>query len=273
MHTQSGAVTFAACRQLFRYHPLAVNQPPAGAGGLATMVVRDRTAGFFVLTRPEENRFILRSWHERDGVEEEIRRGRPVPDLARQVIATCLPVPRHGSLFGWIACRQVTALLAVRSAPPSSHGSSPGDASAPARLAGPEVRVLPLEGTTKQWHWPPFTVSPLDDWRLWEYIEWREIVDVMPLLGARPGRAFWVPAPDGRPTGHVVLTENVRTDAFWLPEGVYCDHWTLREGIEAPPADSLIASPRAVDLSQGGLWLSSRCVYVIRALRTRPAPR
>jgi hypothetical protein len=271
MHTQSGAATFAACQQLFRYHPLAVSPSPAGpggsgaSGGLESMVIRHRIAGFFVLDRLREDLFMLRSWDPRDGVEEEIRPGRPVRDLARQVVVACLPVPRHGAVLGWVTCRQVTALLTVHSAPPAgvprqggpggpSGSATPGGSTGPGRVPGPEVRVLPLDGTTKEWHWPPFTVSPLDDWRLWEYVEWRELVDVLPLLGAEPGRAFWIPAADGRRTGHVVLPDNIRAEAFWLPEGVYCDHWALREGIGPPSAEGLIASPDAVDLSRGGLW-------------------
>lgn len=258
MPTQSGAATFAACQQLFRYHTLAVTPPPSGPGEIPpgaprSMVLRHRTAGFFVLTKVRESLFFLRSWSDRDGIEEEIRPGRPVPDMIRRTIMSCLPVPRHGALLGWVTCRQVTALLTVHSAPPRSVPARAG-AGASVRVSGPEVRVLPLEGTTKEWHWPPFTVSPLDDWRLWEYVEWRELVDVMPLLRAEPGRAFWIPAPDGRRTGHVVLRDNIRTGTFWLPAGVYCDHWTLREGIDPPPAGQLLCSPGAVDLSRGGLW-------------------
>lgn len=290
MHTQSGAAVFAACRQLFRCHPLAVTQPPAGSGGLAAMVLRHRTAGFFVLTRPKDDLFVLRAWQDRDGAgrtEQEIRHGKPVTDLVRQVIMGCLPVPRHGSLLGWVTSHQVTALLAVRSQPPcmdemtaqDTLGSLKGSVAVPAsrpagseghpagtargagsgrgpvrRPAGPEVRVLPLEGTTKDWHWPPFTVNPLDDWRFWEHVEWGELVDVMPLVSAVPGRALWVPSPDGRPTGHLVLTDNIRIDEYWIPKGVYCDHWILREGREPPPAEDLLASPGAVDLATSGLW-------------------
>ena len=261
MHTQSGAATFAACQQLFRYHPLAVTPAPAGTGdlrpagtgALPSMVLRHRTAGFFVLTKVRESHFILRAWHARDGVEEEIQPGKPVPDKVRQVVVACLPVPRHGALLGWVTCRQVTALMTVHSAPPQDVPPRGGNGRL-CRVSGPELRVLPLEGTCKEWHWPPFTVSPLDDWRLWEYVEWHELIDVMPLLRAEAGRAFWIPAPDGRRTGHVVLKSNIRTDAFWLPAGVYSDHWALREGIDPPPAGSLIASPGAVDLSRGGLW-------------------
>lgn len=253
-HTQAGAATFTVCKQLFRYHPLAVT-PPAGPVDFGTMVLRHRTAGFFVLARPREDLFVLRSWHGRDGVEEEIKPGQPVPDPVRKVVVGSLPVPRHGALLGWVTCRQVTALLTVHSAPPAGGAGGVRGPGGPARVSGPEMRVLPLLGTTREWHWPPFTVSPLDDWRLWEYVEWQELIDVRPLLlGSECGRAFWAPAADGRRAGHVVVTGNIRADAFWLPAGVYCDHWALREGIEPPPAEALIASPGAVDLSRGGLW-------------------
>ena len=35
----------------------------------------------------------------------------------------------------------------------------------------------------------------------------------------------------------------------WLPAGVYMDHWTLREGIQAPPVGCLLALPDVVDLA------------------------
>ena len=37
---------------------------------------------------------------------------------------------------------------------------------------------MPMAGTTELLHWPPFTASPLADGRLWEYIDWGEIVDI-----------------------------------------------------------------------------------------------
>ena len=244
MHTQSGAASFAACLRLFRFHPLAV-VPPAPGGVGRSMVLRHRTGGFFVLSQRREDAFALRPWHGGDGISEEIRPGESVPDVVGQVLAGGMPVPRHGALLGWVMTRQVTALLAAHGAPPA-----PGADTAPV----PEIRVLPLDGTSARWHWPPFTVSPLDDFRLWEYVEWGEIVDIAPLLTRAAGRAFWVPAGPGRRTGHVVVRDNLRTGAFWLPAGTYADHWAMREGIEPPPAGELLARPGAVDLARGNAW-------------------
>lgn len=239
MHTQSGAASFAACLQLFRFHPLAVT-PPGPDGGDGSMVLRHRKLGYFVLTAEGDDAFILRSWDSRDGVEETIRPRQSVPDLVCDVIARCLPVPRHGALLGWITGKQVSALLPVHSVP--GHAK------------GPDMRVLPIEESIGEWHWPPFTLDPLGEWRLWEYVDWNELVDVLPLMAENPGRAFWAPSPDGRRTGHIIVTENLRAEKFWLSAGVYADHWTLREGMGAPAAAELLARREVVDLSSAELW-------------------
>jgi hypothetical protein len=46
-----------------------------------------------------------------------------------------------------------------------------------------------------------------------------------------------------------VVLANLPADEYWLPSGVYLDHWTLREGIEAPPPGQLLTLPGAVDLA------------------------
>jgi len=71
-------------------------------------------------------------------------------------------------------------------------------------------------------------------------------------LAARgAGRALWVPAPDRRSARHgcVVITDNLVAEEYWLPAGVYVDHWTLREGLQAPPARELLALPGVTDLA------------------------
>ena len=62
-------------------------------------------------------------------------------------------------------------MLAVHCRPPE-----PWDEPVPV----PEIRVMPMAGTSELLHWPPFTASPLDDGRLWEYVQWGEIVDLVP---------------------------------------------------------------------------------------------
>jgi hypothetical protein len=246
VHARPGATLFTACRQLFDCYPLAVTPSGAG-GGNGSMVLLNRAAGpasFFVLTQARDDLFVLRSWNRRDGVHQEIRPEEPAPGRTGQAITTSMPVPHDGALLGWVTGRQVTALLTVHSRAPQTWDD-------PAQA--PEIQVLPMAGTSDPLHWPPFTVSPLDDARLWEYARRGQIVDIAPLVTRRPGQAFWVPSPERRSTRHeigcIVVTGNLPAHGYWLPAGVYLDHWTLREGIPAPPAGRLLTLPAVVDLA------------------------
>ena len=244
IHAPSGTTSFEACLRLFEKYPLAVTRHP-GDGGSLSMVLLNRTAGpadFFVLTQAREDLFVIRSWRRHDGVDQPIRPGEPVFGAIRQLITASMPVPRDGALLGWVTDSQVTAILAVHCRPPE-----PWDDPVP----DPEIRVLPMAGTSELLHWPLFSTSPLDEARLWEYIQWGEIVDLGSLVTRRAGCVFWVPAPDrcGARYGCFVVMANLPAEEFWLPAGVYLDHWTLREGIEAPPAGQLLTLPGVVDLA------------------------
>jgi hypothetical protein len=247
IHAPSDTTSFEACLRLFERYPLAVTLDPAGSGSLS-MILLNRAAGttrFFVLTQARDDLFVVRSWNRHDGVNQEIRPGEPVSAPLRQVITGSMPVPHDGALLGWVTDSQVTALLTVNCRPPDTW-----DGSGPLTPA-PEIRVMPMAGTWELLHWPPFAASPLEDGRLWEYVDWHEIVDIGPLVIQSPGCVFWVPSPDrsGVRHGYIVVMGNLPTDEYWLPAGVYTDHWTLREGIEPPPAGQLLALPGAVDLA------------------------
>jgi hypothetical protein len=242
---RSGTVSSAACSRLFRRYPLAVRLHFA-YDGFRSMVLMNRTAGpagFFVLTQSRDGVFVIRSWNRDDGVNQEIRPGEPVSGAIHQMITGSMPVPYDGALLGWVTGSQVTAMLAVHSRQPETR-----DAEVPV----PEIRVMPMTGTSEPLHWPPFSTSPLSDGRLWEYIERGGIVDIGPLLTQSTGSAFWVPSPDKRGTRHgcVVVRDNLPAGGYWLPAGVYVDHWTLREGLQAPPAECLLTLPGVVDLAR-----------------------
>jgi hypothetical protein len=244
IHAPSGTTSFEACLRLFEKYPLAVTRHPADGGSLS-MVLLNRAAGpagFFVLTQAREDLFVIRSWHRHDGVDQPIRPGEPVFGAIRQLITASMPVPRDGALLGWVTDSQVTAILAAHCRPPE-----PWDDPVPV----PEIRVLPMAGTSELLHWPLFAASPLHEARLWEYVEWGELVDLGPLVTRSAGCVFWVPAPDRRSARHgcFVVLANLAAEEYWLPAGVYLDHWTLREGIEAPPPGQLLALPGAVDLA------------------------
>jgi hypothetical protein len=224
------------------------------------MVLMNRTAGapaFFVITQTGDNLFVIRSWNRRDGVDQGIWSGEPVSAAIGQLVADGIPVPRDGALLGWLTDSQVTALLTVYCRPPE-----PWDGP----VSGPGIQVMPLAGTSNLLHWPPFAASPLDG-RLWDYVERGQIVNIAPLLTHSGGRAFWVPSPDTPGPRHdnprhdnprlhhgcIVVTGNLSAEEYWLPAGVYLDHWTLREGIPAPPVGQLLIRPDVVELTRE-LW-------------------
>ena len=267
IHAVPGAATLIACSRLFRRYPLAVT-PRSADGGPRSMVLMNRTArapAFFVITQTGDNLFVIRSWDRRDGVDQGIWSGEPVSAAVGQLVAGGIPVPRDGALLGWLTGSQVTALLAVHCRPPE-----PWDDLVP----GPGIQVMPLAGTRDLLHWPPFAASPLDG-RLWDYVERGQIVDIAPLLTHGGGRAFWVPSPDTPGPGHqdpgyddprhetpddprhdkgcIVVTGNLSAEEYWLPAGVYLDHWTLREGIPALPVGQLLIRPDVVELTRE-LW-------------------
>jgi hypothetical protein len=255
VHALSGAASFAACLRLFRSYPLALNPSYPGdpgpasarhaAGWRGSIVLRHRgfdEPGFYVLSQHPAEHFTLQPWRAGDGECQEIRPGTPVPVVSHRIITEGMPVPREGALLGWVTDRQVTALLTVRHGRPGGQGG-PGV---------PDVRVLAMVGS-EPFRWPSFATSPLDDGRLWEYVERGELVDLAPVLD-RAESAYWVPSqhPDRARRGHgcAVLDRNFESHEYWVPAGVYMDHWMLREGVPTPPASHLLTLPGATHLSR-----------------------
>jgi hypothetical protein len=273
VHALSGAASFAACLRLFRSYPLALNASCPGdpgpasarhaAGGRGSIVLRHRgfdDPGFYVLAQHPAEHFTLRPWHAGDGACRvgdgagragndchEIRPGTPVPVVSHRIITEGMPVPRDGALLGWVSDRQVTALLTVHHERRDACGAGPA-----ARTRVPEVRVLAMVGSEPM-RWPPFAASPLDDGRLWEYLERGELVDLASALQRADG-AYWVPSqhPDRARRGHgcAVLGRSIEGFEFWVPAGVYMDHWMLREGVPTPPASHLVTLPGTTRLSR-----------------------
>ncbi len=246
-HAQSGDAVFPACLRLFRNYPMAVRRHYA-EHRYGSMVLMSRDGGtprFYVLIMEWDDLFVLRHWDRRDGARVEIRPRAPVADEVRQVLETSIPVPRDGALLGWVSGYQVLAVLAAYGRLPEPWDDA---------TAGPGVLVMPLVGSQPA-EWPSLTASPLDDGRLWADIARGRLTDLGPLVARCPGCVFLVPgggeAGPRWPGSRVVVTERLSTAEFWLPAGVYADHWTLREGTPVMTARRLLALPGVVDLAGG----------------------
>ena len=248
VHARSGDAAFAMCLRLFRHYPMAVRRHYA-EHRYGSMVLMNRDAGtarFFVLIMEWDDLFVLRHWDRRDGPRVEIGRREPVSPEAGRLIEASVPVPRDGALLGWMSGYQVQAILAA-------HGRLPepwDDAS-----AEPGVLVMPRVGSAPA-EWPSLAASPLDGGGLWRQVESGRLIDIGPLVTRQPGCVYLVPGGEGaagprRAGTRVVVTERLSTEEFWLPAGVYADHWTLREGMPVMTASQLLALPGVVDLAGG----------------------
>ena len=239
------AAPFTRCEQLFSCYPLAAAPHIDGRGSrsMILMARAEEEAKFFILTETDRA-FHIRPWNCGPDAVQEIAPGEPVAGVFARVIACGMPVPQGRAVLGWAPDRQVTAILAVHGGNPAGAGAVP---------AVPAMQVMPMSGTVTI-DWPPFGASLLGDGRLWDYLERGDIVDIAPLLASCPGRAFRTLGQHGhgspRGAGCVVVTANLVADEYWLPAGVYADHWMLREGIPVPPAWQLLALSSTVDMAQ-----------------------
>ena len=241
---QSGDSVFAACLRLFYRYPLAIRRHYA-EHRYGSLVLMNRAAGrvrFFVLIMERDDLFVIRPWDRRDGGRVAIRRDEPVPDDIREAIESAVPVPRDGTLLGWMDGYKVQAVVAVY-----GRLTEPWDDPA----AVPGVLVMPFAGSQPA-DWPPLSDSPLDGGRLWQYLERGHLADLTAVAARRPGSVYWVPGQDGRAGGwagaRIVVTERMSTDKFWLPAGVYTDRVALREGTPLWTAGQLLALPGVIDL-------------------------
>jgi len=244
-HTRPSDAVFTACLRLFRGYPLAVRRHYA-EHRYGSLVLRERAAGrarFYVLVMERNDLFVLRPWDRRDGARVLIRPDQPASGDVRRVIESAVPVPRDGTLLGWLAGRQVQAVIAAY-----GRLTEPWDDPA----AVPGLLVMPATGSQPA-DWPPFTSGPLDDWRLWESVKRGLFADLVPLVSRQPGLVYWVPGANqraGRRTGaRIVVRERLSTGEFWLPAAIYADHWTLREGTPRWTASQLLALPGVTDLA------------------------
>ncbi|HVT68549.1 MAG TPA: hypothetical protein VHF26_12420 [Trebonia sp.] len=243
-HAAPGNAVFAACQRLFRAYPLAVRRHYAEHryGSMVLMNGVHRSARFLVLIMEWDDRFVLRHWDRRHGARVQIGPDTPVSGDVRALIEASVPVPRDGTLLGWVAGGQVQALLAAYGRLPEPWD----DAS-----AVPGMLVMPLVGTQPA-SWPPLVPAPLGDGRLWDFIQRGQLADIGPLVSRHAGRVFWVPGRSGvsgRAGARVLVTERLSDDRCWLPAGVYADHRMLREGTPVQTARQLLALPGVTDLA------------------------
>jgi len=232
----------SACERLFDQYPLAVRNARCSghAQSLVLMLEDEGIARFHVLSRSHGERrpfYSLFCWPAGriSDVEKEIRAGRPLDEVS-QILDRGVPIPVHGSLFGWRQDDSITAIIAIYAnySPPHIE---------------PSWTVMPL-ADAPEIEWPPFTGRRLFGSWFWNFYREGDIISLSDLIAGSPDTVFWADTMTTLGSGTCAVAAGLSSpEGYSLPRGRYVHYEALRAGRLVPSLGSLLSSDNRVDLA------------------------
>jgi hypothetical protein len=193
---------------------------------------------FFVLSHDygeEQPFYSLRAWPAREAAHIEIH-APDVPGVAVKAVTRGVPLPRHGSLFGWARENDVTALVAFY-AKYSPRSPDPYWAMMP-RADIPEAL------------WPPFTGERFFGSWFWDYYRDGSISSLDELIAGTPGTVFWVSTKAILGSDCCAVARDITSpEGHIFRRGRYVYYEALQEGKPVPPLQILLATADKADLA------------------------
>jgi hypothetical protein len=236
------AVTTAldeACHELFSGHPLAARDVNL-AGTIRSMVLMVCDGGqawFFVLSQGcgyDMPVYSLCPWPCGDVVD--VAADGSVPGYVVNAVRRGVPLPRHGSMFGWTTDDAVDALVVVY----SEH--------VPGRPV-PCWTVMPLAGLPAA-RWPPFTGQRFFGPWFWEEYRAGRIVLLDDVIAQAPGAVFWVNTRQALGSASCAVARDVVGAAgHTVRRGRYVNSEALRAGRPVPSLTALLAEASKIDIA------------------------
>ena len=230
-----------ACRELFDSYPLAVT-PINRDGTVRSMVLMVRDcddAAFFELTRNlgwGEPIYSLCSWGGDDVIDFDADSAPAPPELVTEAVTCGIPIPRHGSVWGWRNGDSVSALITVHA------DFSPGHPE-------PHWAVMPRAGAPRA-EWPPFTGEPLLGPWFWSYHRDGRIASLVGLIARNPDTVFWTSAEASPGRGFCVVAHDIKSpEGYVMPHGRYVYYRMLLSGNPSPSLDTVLSGTGLVDLA------------------------
>lgn len=232
---------YDSCGELFARYPLAARAlDDAGSVRLMVlMLLEAEDIGFFQLERYWHDNgsfcYSLYPWPSGDIATIEPD-GPPVPEVVASAVTRGVPLPRHGSLFGWLAGDGITALV----------GSD--TEYVPARQL-PRWSVMPLVGMSRA-AWPPFVDERFFGRWFWQYYETGNLVALDNLIFGAPHTVFWVGTQAIIGSDCCVVARDLHGPGpYTLRRGCYVDSEVLDAGTPVPSMSALLADGRKTDLA------------------------
>ena len=180
--------------------------------------------------------YSLQPWRE-PVIAQIAASGSPaVPDVALNAVTQGVPIPLHGSLFGWICDADVTALVAVYAEYTPTRPK-------------PSWAVMPLVGVEEA-KWPPFTGERVFGHWFWEHYRAGNIICLSNVIAHAPGAVFWVDTKEILGSDCCTIVHDIRNgEGHTLRRGRYVYHQLLRAGQPVPSLKLLLAGAEKTDLS------------------------
>lgn len=242
--TGSGS-PYEICQKLFINYPLAV-QASKGSNSTRSMVLMlHEGPAFFVLRldyEKDKSVYSIAPWPAGDIEEISAYGNQPVSDTIANALTYGVPIPRDGSLFGWINGDVVTALVVVY----ADESESPV----------PSWAIMPLAGSP-EWQWPPFTDERFFGSWFWKRYWAGEVVCLGDLVAETPDTVFWVDTKETMGSDCCVVERDIRTSrGHTFRRGCYVYFQALLERKPVPPLEALVAEIGKVDLAPRYDWSS-----------------
>lgn len=238
---------YSNLRELFADYPLAVRTDDAGEDGEAAcsmvLMVHEGPV-FYVLRHHFKNDrpvYSISLWPAGDVQEISADGNTTVSDILANALTQGVPIPRDGSLFGWIHGDTVTALVVV-------YASESED-------QVPSWAIMPLAGSP-EWQWPPFSDESLFGSWFWKHYRAGEVVSLSDSVAENPGTVFWADTKVTLGSDCCLVKRDIEISAgYTLPRGRYVYLQALRDGKQVPSLETLERDSDNIDLAPwlGGL--------------------
>jgi hypothetical protein len=197
---------------------------------------------WFTLERHDNGNYRIRRRNVAGGFN--IKPGQTDAGHFTDVINAGVPFPRHGSVYGWLDDREVTALIL----PDAQPGQTP-------------CFVITVR-TDVEW-WPEAGDMCAFGWWFWDNYRVGKIVNLAHVIHAAPDTVYWAGMPDAagfwRRSSHAigVRTSLAVSDDGVFPAGVYVLNLDMADGMPMPTLDRLLAAAHRVDLAPL-MWQETR---------------
>lgn len=232
---------YEVCQELFSRYPsaLRVSGQDRSVLSMVLMLADGAEPRFFVLSHDCDDGwcgYSIGPWPTGDFTDIEPDGDAQVSDAVMMALTSGIPLPRHGSMFGWAHQHAITALIVIY----TDYN--------PARPL-PRWTVMPLAGTPEP-RWPPFTGRPFFGSWFWDHYWAGSIVPLDSLIAETPDTIFWVNTRAMLGSDCcAVAYDSTSAERDTLKRGRYIYSEVLRAGAQVPSLKELLAEPGKVDLS------------------------